>query len=104
MAEEENVAAAAAVEEEGEFRRTNLERRLETAAANLDIWMEAADEAAKITDRGMKETVKEAKVKSTPTKSTAFLSFLVGGRSTYRQVYNVLIWSAMYMVIDTVLF
>ena len=64
--DEENAAAAVAAEREEELRWTNLE-----------IWMEAATEAAKTTERGMKEAAKEAEVKGAATKDTAFLSLLV---------------------------
>ena len=45
--------------------------------------MEAAAEAAKIDERGMKEVAEEAEVKAVAAKATTFLSFLVGVR-TYR--------------------
>ena len=51
---------------------------MEAAAANLERRMEAVVEAAEISERGMKESAKEAKVKSVAAKSTAFPSFLVG--------------------------
>ena len=65
-ADEENDAASAAAEEEEELQHTNPERR-----------MEAAAEAAKIAERGMKEDDKEAEVKATAAKATTFLLFLV---------------------------
>ena len=51
---------------------------MEDADTELERRIEAAAEAAKIVKRGMKEVVKEAEVKATATKDTAFLSFLVG--------------------------
>ena len=50
---------------------------MEAAAANLERRIEAVVEAAEISERGMKDSAKEAKVKAVRTKSTAFLSFLV---------------------------
>ena len=75
--EEENVAAAAAAEEEEELRRTDLERRIETAAADPERRMEATVEAAEIAKRGIKEAFQETWVKATTAKATAFLLFLV---------------------------
>ena len=51
---------------------------MEAAAANLERRMEAVVAAAEISERGMKESAKEAKVKSIAAKSTAFPLFLVG--------------------------
>ena len=63
--EEENSAAITAAKEE-EVRWTDLELHIEAAAV-----------AAKITERGMKEAAKETKAKSATAKSTTFLLFLV---------------------------
>ena len=65
LAEEENSAAITAAKEE-EVRWTDLK-----------IQIEAAAEAAEITERGMKEAAKEAKSKAATAKSTTFLLLLV---------------------------
>ena len=54
---------------------------MEDADTELERRIEAAAEAAKIVKRGMKEVVKEAEVKATATKATAFLPLLVRVRT-----------------------
>ena len=55
--EEENGATSVAAEAE-DLRRTDLERRMEAASANLERYMEAAVEAAEIDERGVKKASK----------------------------------------------
>ena len=55
LAEEEDNDAATATKEEEEMWRTELERWVGSAANNPERSMEAAAEAAKIAERGMKE-------------------------------------------------
>ena len=59
---------------------------MEAVAYDWEIRVEAAMEAAKIAERGMKETTEEVEVKAASVKATAFLSFLVGVH-TYRCIF-----------------
>ena len=54
-----------------------MERWAEDVDADLERRTEAAAEAAKITERGMKEAAEETEVKYAAAKATTFLSFLV---------------------------
>ena len=56
---------------------------MKAASADLERQMEATAEAVKISERGMKEAAKEAKVKAAAAKSNALFLFLVGVR-TYK--------------------
>ena len=62
--EEYNTADAAAAKGEEDLQWTDLERLMGAAVSDLEIWMEAATEAAKIAESGMKEASKETDVKA----------------------------------------
>ena len=81
--DEQNTVSATYAKEEEDMQWTNVERQVQAVAADMERQMEATEEAANITERGIKEAAEEAEVKAATAKASAFLSFLVGVR-TYR--------------------
>ena len=62
---------------EEDLQLTDPEKRMEATAADMDRQMEASAEAAKFSEKEMREAAEEAEVKTASAKDTAFLFFLV---------------------------
>ena len=85
--EEEKTADAATAKGEEDLRWTDMERLMGAAVYDLERWMEAATEAPKIAEWGMKEASEEADVKGRR-QSCRFRLFLRDLVHCYCRIYR----------------